>query len=67
VDEPTTTLTIQTDGQMITARAYGQLALDLRVLPCGATICATLYDAPPDCLQIIRFTIMFSGAGVPTG
>jgi hypothetical protein len=33
VDEPITTLTIQLDGQTITARAIGQLALHLRALP----------------------------------
>ena len=45
VDEATTILTIQLDGQTITARASGQLALDLRALPRGATICATLHNA----------------------
>ena len=57
VDEPTTTLTIQADRQTITARASGQLALDLRSLPRGATICATLDDAP-DNLQIIAFLLI---------
>jgi hypothetical protein len=57
VDEPTTILTIQADGQLITARAAGQVALDLRALPRGATICATLHDAPPRDPQIIAFTI----------
>jgi hypothetical protein len=66
VDEPTTTLTIQTDGQIITARANGQVALDLRALPRGATICATLYDAPPDCLEMIAFTVIPSRAGIPS-
>jgi hypothetical protein len=47
VDEPTTMLTIQANEQTITARASGQIALDLRALPRGATICATLHDAPP--------------------
>ena len=56
VDEPATTLTIQRDGQLITARASGQVALDLRALPRGATICATLHDASPDDPQIIAFT-----------
>ena len=42
VDEPTTTLTIQSDGQTIIARATGQAALDLRALPRGTTICAML-------------------------
>jgi len=45
------------DGQTITARASGQVALDLRALPRGATICATLYDAPDD-LQIISFLVI---------
>ena len=58
VDEPTTTLTIQLDGQLITARASGQVALDLRALPRGATICATLHDAPPDCPQVIAFSVV---------
>jgi len=57
VDEPTTILTIQRDGQQITARASGQIALDLRALPRGATICATLHAAPPHDPQIIAFTI----------
>ena len=57
MDEPTTTLTIQANGQTITVRASGQVALDLRVLPRGATICATLHNAPPDCPQIIAFSI----------
>jgi hypothetical protein len=56
VDEPITTLSIQANGQTIAARAFGQLALDLRVLPRGATTCATLHDAPSDGLQIIAFT-----------
>jgi hypothetical protein len=58
VDEPATTLTIQVDGQTITARASGQLALDLRALPRGATICATLHAAPPHDPQIIAFAII---------
>jgi hypothetical protein len=57
IDEPATTLTIQIDGQTITARAAGQVALDLRALPRGATICATLHDAPPYAPQIVAFTI----------
>ncbi len=57
VDEPATFLTIQLDRQLITARASGQIALDLRALPRGATICATLRDAPPHDPQIIAFTI----------
>ena len=55
VDAPTTILTIQLDGQLITVRAAGQIALDLRALRRGATICATLCDVP-DGLQIIAFT-----------
>ena len=58
VDEPTTILTIQLDGQLITARASGQIALDLRALPRGATICATLHAAPPHDPQIIAFAII---------
>jgi len=57
VDEPTTILTIQLDRQTITVRAAGQVALELRALPRGATICATLHDAPLECAQIIAFTI----------
>ena len=56
LDDLTTTLTIQVNGQTITACASGQLALDLRALPRGATISATLHAAP-DALQIIAFTI----------
>ena len=59
VDEPATALTMEADGQTIAARAYGQLALDLRALPRGATICATLNDAPDD-LQIIGFFLIAS-------
>ena len=57
VDEPTTMLTIQADGQTIAARASGQVALDLRALPRGATICATLHDTPDD-LKIIAFLLI---------
>ena len=57
VDEPTTILTIQTGRQLLTAHASGQLALDLRALPRGATICATLHNAPRCDPQIIAFTI----------
>ena len=57
VDEPATTLTIQLDGQLLTARAAGQVALELRALPRGATICASLHNAPPCDPQIIAFTI----------
>ena len=55
LDEPTTMLTIQAEGQLLTARASGQIALDLRALPRGATICATLHDASPYDPQIIAF------------
>jgi hypothetical protein len=58
VDEPATTLTIQLDGQLLTARASGQLALDLRGLPRGATICATLHATQLECVQIVAFTII---------
>ena len=57
MDEPATMLTIQSDGQTITACASGQLALDLRALPRGATICATLHATPSHDPQIIAFTI----------
>jgi len=60
VDEPTTTLTIQRDGQTITAHAAGQVALDLRALPRGATICATLHAEAPDCSWLIAFTVIAS-------
>lgn len=60
VDEPTTMLTIQVDGQTIAARASGQLALNLRALPRGATICATLHATPPHDPQIVAFTIIRS-------
>ena len=55
VDESTTALTIQADGQTIAVRASGQVALDLRALPRGATICATLHDASPSDPQLIAF------------
>ena len=58
IDEPATTLTIQLDRQLITARASGQIALDLRALPRGATICATLRDAQLEGAQIVAFTII---------
>jgi hypothetical protein len=48
LDEPAATLTIQVEGRTITARAYGAVALDLRALPRGATICATLNDKQLD-------------------
>ncbi len=57
LDKPTTILTIQLDGQTITARAAGQVALDLHALGRGATIRATLNSAPPHDPQIIAFTI----------
>ncbi len=57
VDESATILTIQSDGQTITARASGQLALDLRALPRGATICATLHATPSHDPQIVAFAI----------
>ena len=44
VDKPATMLTIQVDGQAMSARATGPVALDLRALPRGATLCATLCD-----------------------
>jgi hypothetical protein len=47
VAAPTTTLTIQANGQTITVRAAGQISLELRALPRGTTICATLHHAPP--------------------
>ncbi len=58
VDEPTTLLTIQSDGQLFTIRASGQLALDLRALPRGTMICATLHDAPPSDLEIVAFAVV---------
>lgn len=58
VDEPTTMLMIQADGQLLTARASGQVALDLRALPRDATICATLSDMDLECAQIIAFTLL---------
>ena len=64
VDEPATTLTIQAEGEAITVRAFGQLALDLRELPRGATICATIHDTSPDCLEIIGFSVIGSCAGI---
>jgi hypothetical protein len=60
VDEPTTMLTIQTDGQLLTARASGQLALDLRSLPRGATI-SVMLRAVPNEIRIIAFTVMSTG------
>jgi len=58
LDEPTTTLTIQARGHTITAHAAGQIAQDLRALPRGAVICATLQDTSPDCLEIIAFSVV---------
>ena len=66
VDEPATALTIEAEGQTIAARASGHVALDLRALPRGTTICATLYDASPDCMEIVAFTVVPSRAGIPT-
>ena len=60
VDEPTTTLTIQADGQTITACAAGQVALDLRALPRGATICATLRTEQLEGAQVVAFTIILA-------
>ena len=48
------------NGQLITARAYGQVALGLCALPRGATICATLHDAPPHDPQIVAFTMFLA-------
>jgi len=45
------------DGQLLTARASGQVALELRALPRGATICATLHATPSHDPQIVAFTI----------
>jgi hypothetical protein len=58
LDDRTTTVTIQADGQTITVCASGQLALDLRALPRGATICATIHDASPYDPQIIAFILI---------
>ncbi len=57
--EPATTLTIQIDRQTITARAFGQLALDFRALPRGATISVELITQPEqDYPQITTFTVI---------
>jgi hypothetical protein len=58
LDESTTTLTIQAGGQTITAYASGQVALDLRALPRGTTICVTLHDTSPTCPKIIAFSVI---------
>ena len=58
VDEPTTILSIQLDRQLITARAAGKVALDLRALPRGATICVTLHDEQLDCPELLAFTVI---------
>ena len=58
LDEPTAILTIQRDGQIITAHASGQVAQDLRALPRGATICVMLHDVSPDTLEIIAFSVI---------
>ncbi|HEX5690430.1 MAG TPA: hypothetical protein VFX76_10535 [Roseiflexaceae bacterium] len=60
LDEPTTMLTIQSGGQTITARATGQIALDLRALPRGATICATLRTEQLEGAHIVTFTVITS-------
>jgi hypothetical protein len=36
----------------------GRFRLDLRALPRGATICATLHDVQLECPQIIAFAII---------
>jgi hypothetical protein len=53
VDEPATMLTIQVDGQAIIARATDPVALNLRTLPRGAMICATLNDE-----QLLAFKVL---------
>ncbi len=58
LDEPTTIVTIQSDRQSIIAHASGQIAQELRTLPRGATICATLHDVSPDCPEVIAFSIV---------
>ena len=58
LDESTTTLTIQAGAQTIIAYASGQIALDLRALPRGATICVMLHDVSPDNLEIIALILI---------
>ena len=58
LDEATTTLTIQAGAQTIIVYASGQVALDLRALPRGTTICVTLHDVSPDEVEIIAFSII---------
>ena len=58
LDEPIATLTLQISEQTVTVRATGQVALGLRALPRGATICATLHAAPPHDPQIVAFAII---------
>ena len=58
VDEPVTTVTIQVDRQSMTARATGQVALDLRTLPRGAMICATLHDEQLGYVQLLAFRVI---------
>ena len=59
LSEPATTLTFQVDGQAITARAFGQLAMGLRALPRGATISVELIaQAEQDYPQITTFTVI---------
>ena len=64
LDEPATTLTIQTEGQAITARDYGQVALDLGALPRGAAICATLHDTWLEYAQLVAFTVIIWPAAI---
>jgi hypothetical protein len=59
LDDLATALTIQVEGRTITARAFGQLALDLRALPRGATISIELIAQPEqDYPQIATFTLI---------
>ena len=51
---------MQRDGQLITVSASYQVALDLRALPRGATICATLHATPSHDPQIVAFAIILS-------
>jgi hypothetical protein len=60
LDEPTTLLMIQVDGQLLTARASGQIALDLRALPRGATISVMLCEVPDE-IRVIAFTVTSTG------
>jgi hypothetical protein len=58
LDEPTTILTIQIDGQTVTARAFDQVALDLRALPRGVTMRMKLDQASSNRSYLIAFTVM---------